>query len=71
MAKYVVRYWERVSIDKLVEAESEEEARQKMDSLVSLGGIDLSLEELDDSGIEVLRKAGKDDLEQFGEEVVK
>ena len=71
MAKYVVRYWERVSIDKLVEAESEEEARQKMDSLVSTGGIDLSLEELDDSGIEVLRKAGKDDLEQFGEEVVK
>lgn len=52
--KYTVRYTETNHIEKEVEAESKEEAEQKMLEMVCSGKIDLSFAELDDSKVEVV-----------------
>ena len=62
MAKYKVRYWERTSVDRIIEAESDAEARKKMLDVITSGGIDLSFVDLDDSGTEA-EIATKLDLE--------
>ena len=52
MPKFNVTYWERLSVSREIEAESDAEARRKMQEMVIKGEIDLSFAELDDSGIE-------------------
>lgn len=52
MPKFKVVYWERTSIEREIEAESDAEAREKMREMVCNGEIDLSFAELDDSGVE-------------------
>ena len=52
MKKYKVTYWERTSIEREIEAESDEEARKKMWEMVSDGTVDVSYADLDDSGVE-------------------
>ena len=68
MAKYLVRYTERSSIDKLIEAESQEDAENKMLDMVAKGEIDLSFAELDDSHA-FARPATADEIKDYeGEE---
>ena len=68
MAKYLVRYTERSSIDKLIEAESKEEAERKMLDMVANGEIDLSFAELDESGADA-HPATADEIKDYeGEE---
>ena len=62
MTKYKVRYWERQSAERIIEAESDAEARRKMQDVICSGGIDLSFAELDDCGTEAV-VATKLDLE--------
>lgn len=62
MAKFKVRYWERTSVDRVIEADTDEEARKKMQDVIASGGIDLSFAELDDCGTEAV-VATKLDLE--------
>ena len=62
MAKFKVRYWERTSVDRVIEADTDEEARKKMLDVIASGGIDLSFAELDDSGVDA-EIATKLDLE--------
>ena len=62
MTKYKVRYWERTSVSRIIEAESDAEARKKMQDVICSGGIDLSFANLDDSGTEA-EIATKFDLE--------
>ncbi len=52
MAKFKVVYWERNSVEREIEAETDAEARQKMREMLANGEIDLSYAELDDSGVE-------------------
>lgn len=52
MAKFKVVYWERTSVEREIEAETDDEARQKMRQMIADGEIDLSCAELDYSGIE-------------------
>ena len=52
MAKFKVVYWERTSVEREIEAETDGEARQKMRQMIADGEIDVSCAELDDSGIE-------------------
>lgn len=62
MTKYKVRYWERTSAERIIEADTDEEARKKMQDVIASGGIDLSFAELDDSGVDA-EIATKLDLE--------
>ena len=52
MAKFKVVYWERTSVEREIEAETDGEARQKMRQMIADGEIDVSCAELDDSGVE-------------------
>ena len=52
MAKFKVVYWERISTEREIEAETDDEARKKMREMLADGKIDVSCVELDDSGIE-------------------
>ena len=52
MAKFKVVYWERISTEQEVDAETDDEARKKMREMLADGKIDVSCVELDDSGIE-------------------
>ena len=52
MAKFKVVYWERTSVEREIEAETDDEARQKMREMVANGKIDVSYAELDDSGVD-------------------
>ena len=64
--KYKVRYWERTSVERSIEAASDAEARQKMLDTVAWGGIDLSFAELDDSGVDA-EKASVSDINDIPE----
>ena len=52
MAKFKVVYWERISAEREIDAETDDEARKKMREMLADGKIDVSCVELDDSGIE-------------------
>ena len=52
MAKFKVVYWERISTEQEIDAETGDEARKKMREMLADGKIDVSCVELDDSGIE-------------------
>ena len=52
MAKFKVVYWERISTEQEIDAETDDEARKRMREMISDGEIDVSCAELDDSGIE-------------------
>lgn len=52
MAKFKVVYWERISTEQEIDAETDDEARKKMREMFADGKIDVSCVELDDSGIE-------------------
>ena len=52
MAKLKVVYWERISTEQEIDAETDDEARKKMREMLADGKIDVSCVELDDSGIE-------------------
>ena len=52
MAKFKVVYWERISAEQEIDAETNDEARKKMREMLADGKIDVSCVELDDSGIE-------------------
>lgn len=52
MAKFKVVYWERISTEQKIDAETDDEARKKMREMLADGKIDVSCVELDDSGIE-------------------
>ena len=52
MAKFKVVYWERISTEQEIDAETDDEARKKMREMLADGKIDGSCVELDDSGIE-------------------
>ena len=52
MAKFKVVYWERISTEQEIDAETDDEARKKMREMLANGKIDVSCVELDDSGIE-------------------
>ena len=52
MAKFKVVYWERISAEQEINAETDDEARKKMREMLADGKIDVSCVELDDSGIE-------------------
>ena len=52
MAKFKVVYWERISAEQEIDAETDDEARKKMRELLADGKIDVSCVQLDDSGIE-------------------
>ena len=52
MAKFKVFYWERISTEQEIDAETDDEARKKMREMLADGKIDVSCVELDDSGIE-------------------
>ena len=52
MAKFKVVYWERTSVEREIDAETDDEARKKMREMLADGKIDVSCVELDDSGIE-------------------
>ena len=52
MAKFKVVYWERTSVEREIEAETDGEARQKMRQMIADGEIDLSCAELDYSGVD-------------------
>ena len=52
MAKFKVVYWERISTEQEIDAETDNEARKKMREMLADGKIDVSCVELDDSGIE-------------------
>ena len=52
--KYTVRYHEENYIEKEIEANSPEEAEEKMWEMVTSGEIDLSYAELANSGCEVI-----------------
>lgn len=52
MAKFKVVYWERISTEQEIDAETDDEARKKMREMLADGKIDASCVELDDSGIE-------------------
>ena len=62
MAKFVVRYWERTSIERVIEAEDETVAWQRMIDAVAGGKIDLSFAELEDSGA-TTRAATREDID--------
>lgn len=47
---YLVRYWELTSLDRLIEAESAEDAKRQMRELIEYGEIDLSDLYVDKSG---------------------
>lgn len=55
MAKFKVVYWERTSIEREIEAETDDEARQKMREMIADGEVDVSYAELDDSGVDAER----------------
>ena len=50
MAKYRVRYFESIHIDRDIEASSKEEAERIMLEAISSGKIDTSYADIDDSG---------------------
>ena len=52
MAKFKVVYWERISTEQEIDAETDNDARKKMREMLADGKIDVSCVELDDSGIE-------------------
>ena len=52
MAKFKIVYWERISAEQEIDAETDDEARKKMREMLADGKIDVSCVELDDSGIE-------------------
>ena len=52
MAKFKVVYWERISTEQEIDAETDDEARKKMREMLADGKIDVSCVELDDSDIE-------------------
>ena len=52
MAKFKVVYWERISTEQEIDAETDDDARKKMREMLADGKIDVSCVELDDSGIE-------------------
>ena len=52
MATFKVFYWERISTEQEIDAETDDEARKRMREMIADGEIDLSCAELDDSGIE-------------------
>lgn len=52
MAKFKVVYWERTSVEREIDAETDDEARKRMWEMISDGEIDVSCAELVDSGIE-------------------
>ena len=52
MAKFKVVYWERISAEQEIDAETDDEARKKMREMLADGKIDVSCVQLDDSGIE-------------------
>lgn len=52
MTKFKVTYWERLSVEREIEAETDAEARKKMSEMIANGEVDVSYAELDDSGIE-------------------
>ena len=52
MAKFKVVYWERTSVEREIDAETDDEARKRMQEMIAGGKIDVSCAELDDSGIE-------------------
>ena len=52
MAKFKVVYWERTSVEREIDAETDDEARKKMREMLADGKIDVSCVELNDSGIE-------------------
>ena len=52
MAKFKVVYWEHISAEQEIDAETDDEARKKMREMLADGKIDVSCVELDDSGIE-------------------
>ena len=52
MAKFKVVYWERISTEQEIDAETDNEARKKMREMLADGKIDVPCVELDDSGIE-------------------
>ena len=52
MAKFKVVYWERISTEQEIDAETDDEARKKMREMLADGKIDVSCVELDGSGIE-------------------
>lgn len=58
--KYKVRYWERTSVERIIEADSDAEARKKMLDVIGMGGIDLSFAELDDSGVDAEKASASD-----------
>ena len=52
MAKFKVVYWERTSVEREIDAETDDEARKKMREMLADSKIDVSCFELNDSGIE-------------------
>lgn len=61
MAKFVVTYWELNSVERLVEADTREEAVRKMQEAVSGGRINASYANLEDNGYEAVKATGKDE----------
>ena len=51
MKKFKVTYWERQSVTREIEAETDAEARKKMQELITNGELDISYADLDDSGV--------------------
>ena len=52
MAKFKVVYWERTSVEREIDAETDDEARKKMQEMIADGKFDVSFVELNDSGVE-------------------
>lgn len=52
MAKFKVVYWERTSVEREIDAETDDEARKKMQEMIADGKFDVSFVELDYSGVE-------------------
>ena len=57
MAKFNVTYWERLSVSREIEAETDEEARRKMREMIEDGEVDLQfdMDSTGDSGIDAER----------------
>lgn len=55
LKKFTVEYWEHIAVWREVEAETEEEAREKMQEMVECGEVDMSNAEIGDCGYEVMQ----------------
>ena len=64
MKKFVVRYWEKHYIERVIEAEDEADARVQMNKKICFGEIDASYAETEDSGCDT-REATAQDLQEI------